>query len=158
MHGESISRIARRSDMPSRDSIRRHVLHGHLAPDIAEQVARSHGLDSAAVAQRIADVAQRAREAGLEALEAGDRAGVLRAGDAELRALSALSGLGVELERDAFVADGVRDIARAVFVLARSNPAVAEAVAVQLDSMGRTELAEDLLEQIPETKTREVAS
>ncbi|WP_187358401.1 hypothetical protein [Microbacterium testaceum] len=138
--------------MPSRDGIRRHVANGHLPEQIAERVAQMHGLDSTALASRVVDIAQRAREAALEALEAGDRRGVIQAGDAELRALAALGGAGIDSEHDVFVNHGTATMTRAVYAVAKAHPEVAQLIAVHLQQRDRDDLADDLLNSIPETK------
>lgn len=138
--------------MPSRDSIRRHVAGGHLPEQIAERVAQMHGLDSTAIASRVVDIAQRARTAGLEALEAGDRRGVLQAGDAELRALAALGGAGIDSEADVWMQHGTATMTRAVYAVAQQHPEVAHLVAEDLQQRDRDDLADDLLDSIPEMK------
>lgn len=150
--GMSFSRISRSHSAPSRDSIRRHVTSGHLAPDIADAVARAHGLDVVAVSGRIAEAAQRAREAGLVALEDGDAALALRAIDVETRTLAALAAAGVEREADAIIAADVTTLARAVFALAQADSHVADALTAELDRRGRRDLADDVFAQFSETK------
>lgn len=154
--GMSFSRISRSHSAPSRDSIRRHVTSGHLAPDIADAVARAHGLDVVAVSGRIAEAAQRAREAGLLALEDGDAALALRAIDVETRTLAALAAAGVEREVDATLAAGAMDLARAVFTLAQSDRHVADALTAELDRRGRPGLADDVSAQYQEPITKEL--
>jgi stage V sporulation protein SpoVS len=151
--GQAFSRISRTlTEAPSRDSIRRHVLAGHLPAAVQEVVERAHGLDALAVAGRIADGARRAREAGLEALEAGNVSLALKAIDTEARTLGMLASLGIQREYDADLALGTRDIARAALVAARQHPGVGEAIAAELDRVHRGELADDVRDQIPETK------
>lgn len=111
-----------------------------------------HGLDSTAIASRVVDIAQRARAAGLEALEAGDRRGVLQAGDAELRALAALGGAGIDAEADVFLQHGTATVARAVYAVVQDHPEVAQLIAENLQQRDRDDLADDLLDSIPETK------
>lgn len=150
--GRSFSHVSRIPGAPSRDSLRRHVVGRHLAPAIQEAIERAHGLDAVSVAGRIADAAGRAREAGLVALENGDAALALRAIDAEVRTLGVLAGMGVEREDDALFAEGVRDVAHAVFRMAHRGDEAAEAVAHELDRMHRPLLADDVIDQFPETR------
>ncbi|WP_295852026.1 hypothetical protein [uncultured Microbacterium sp.] len=150
--GMSFSRISRAHGAPSRDSLRRHVTSGHLAPDIADAVARAHGLDVVAVSGRIAEAAQRAREAGLLALEDGDAALALRAIDVETRTLAALAAAGVEREADAIVAASAMDLARALYTVARADAHVADALTAELDRRGLRDLADDVFSQFSEPK------
>lgn len=155
--GHSISRIARHPEMPSRDSIRRHVAGGHLPAALAEKVAAMHGLDTTALAARVVDIAQRAREVGLEALEAGDRRGVLQAGDAELRALSALGSAGINSEADVWMQHGTATMTRAVYAVAKDHPEVAQLIAADLQQRDRDDLADDLLDSIPTPEALEAS-
>lgn len=119
---------------------------------------RITGLDATTVLARVSDIATRARTASLEAEEAGDRAGVLRAGDAELRALGMLSAHGETSEAEIELRDAFAAIAWAVYLSARRGERVAaETVAAELYEMGRAEIAEDILDQMPESRN-EIAS
>lgn len=157
--GMPLSRISRSTGAPSRDSLRRHIASGHLAPQLQQAVERLHGLDATTVTARIVDAARRAREISIEAFAEGDRTNALRAIDTEMRSLAVLSTLGVSSETEAEMAKAYQDTAKAVFVAARQDPAAAEAVASELYDLERGDIAEDLLAQIsnPETN-REVAS
>lgn len=146
--GLSFARISRMEGAPSRDSIRRHVLAGHLDAAAQEAVERAHGLDTIAIAGRFADGARRAREAGLDALESGNVTLSLKALDTEARLLGMLTSMGVEREYDADLALGARDIARAALVAAQSHPEVAEIIAAELDRVHRSELADDVRGQV----------
>lgn len=145
--GLSFSRISRMTGAPSRDSIRRHVLAGHLDPAAQEAVERAHGLDTIAIAGRFADGARRAREAGLDALDSGNVILSLKALDTEARLLGMLTAMGVEREYDADLALGARDIARAALVAAQNYPEVAEIIATELDRVRRPDLADDVRDQ-----------
>lgn len=144
--GHSIARISRNHEMPSRDSIRRHVQGGHLPAAIAEEVARAHGLDATSIAARVVDIARRARETALEAQEARDRRGVLAAGDSELRALQALGGAGIDTEADVFLQQGVAVLARSALTVAQQHPELAALLAADLHRRDRDDLADDLLD------------
>lgn len=151
--GVSLSRVSRSSDSPGRDSLRRHITSGHLAPAVQAEVERLHGLDSTTIAARIVDAARRAREVSLEAMQDGDRASTLRAIDTETRTLGMLATIGVSSETDAELAEIFKATTHAVYVLAQRDPATAEVVAAQLDSMHRPAIAEDIRDQFPETKS-----
>ena len=97
---------------------------------------------------RISEIAQRARTTALEAAEADDRAGVLRAGDSELRALSALAVAGETSEQEIAARAAHRDVTTAVIRVARRDAATAEAIAIELDAMYRPILAEEVREQV----------
>lgn len=116
-----------------------------------------HGLDATALAARVVDIAQRAREAGLEALEAGDRRGVLQAGDAELRALSALGSAGINNEADVWMQHGTATMTRAVYAVAKDHPEVAQLIAADLQQRDRDDLADDLLDSIPTPEALEAS-
>lgn len=147
----SFSRISRSHSAPSRDSLRRHVQSGHLAPAIADAVARAHGLDAVAVVGRIAEAAQRAREAGLVALENGDARLALRSIDTEVRTLAALAAAGIEREADAILAADVMTLARALYTVAKTDGHVSDALTAELDRRGRRDLADDVFAQFLET-------
>ncbi len=146
--GESISRVSRAFAV-GRDSLRRHLLR-HMDYDAA--TAAAQGLDPSSMALRIQAVAQRARETAEEAQEAGRNVDVLRAGDAELRALAMLAAMGISHERPLAEYEAFRAVARAVFVVARTNPEIAEAVAAVLDDLDQPQHARDLREQFSETR------
>lgn len=151
--GWSISRISRQTWAPGRDSIRFHVRAHHLPAQLQDVVERVTGLDTTTVLARVSDIATRARAASLEAEEAGDRAGVLKAGDAELRALGMLSAHGEHSEADIELRDAFAAIARAVYLSARRGERdTVSAVAAELYEMGRAEIAEDILDQIPDLR------
>ncbi|MFF8187857.1 hypothetical protein ACF044_11440 [Microbacterium sp. NPDC016588] len=151
--GTSISSIARQHGGPGRDSIRHHLDSGHLRQDLQSRAERALGLDYTTVIARVSDIAQRARQTALEAREAGDRTGVLRAGDSELRALSVLVGAGESSEIDIARRGAYRDTAVALVRVARRDAHVGEAVADELDRMHRPVIAEDLREQsAPESR------
>lgn len=155
--GTSFSRIARNNGAPSRDSLRRHVAQGHLPAALQDRAERAQGLDLTTIVSRISDVAQRARRTALEAAEAGDRAGVLRAGDGELRALTALQGAGIDDERQAALLAMRGAVAKAAYSLAQTSPELAEMIAIELENDGHHDLADELRPQIPETN-REVSA
>lgn len=150
--GVSLSRISRTPGAPGRDSLRRHIASGHLAPAIQAEVERLHGLDSTTIAARIVDAARRAREISIEALEEGDRTVALRAIDTETRTLGMLATLDVTNEAEAELAEMFKTTTHAVYLLARRDAATAEAVAAQLEAMHQHTLAEDIRDQFPESE------
>lgn len=155
--GTSLSRIARSSpSAPSRDSLRRHVQQGHLPVQLQDRAARAQGLDLTTLVSRVSDIAQRARSTALEAVESSNHAAAVRAGDAELRALTALVGLGVDDERQAALLAMRGAVARAAYTVAQSTPEVAELIAIQLDRDGHHDLADEL--RPPFSETKEVTS
>lgn len=152
-NGVNFSRISRESPFaPSRDSLRRHVLSGHLPEQLQATAERLAGLDETTVAARVLDASRRAREVGREALEAGDRPTALRAIDTELRSLAALGALGITSEADATLEHQLLELARAVYTMVRDgsqSAAISEALAAGLVARGREDIAEDLLSQRP---------
>lgn len=119
-------------------------MNGHVNPEVAQAVERSHGMDAVAVAGRLADATTRAREAGLVALEAGDAALALRAIEVEVRTLGVLGNMGVEREVDADVALKARHIAHAAIRLVRDDPTQADPLAAELDRMYSSDMAADI--------------
>lgn len=150
--GASLSRISRTPGVSSRDSLRRHITSGHLAPAVQAEVERLHGLDSTTIAARIVDAARRAREVSLEAMQDGDRASTLRAIDTETRTLGMLATLGVSSETDVELAEIFKVTTHAVYMLAQRDPATAEAVAAELETMHRPAIAEDIRDQFPNSR------
>lgn len=142
--GRSFSHVSRISGAPSRDAIRRHVMNGHVNPEVAQAVERSHGLDVVSIAGRLADATTRAREAGLVALEAGDAALALRAIEVEVRTLGVLGNMGVEREIDADVALKARHVAHAAIKLVRDDPTQADPLAAELDRMYSSDMADEV--------------
>lgn len=157
--GSSIVRISKQDWAPGRESIAHHLRAGHLPEQLQQQAERAQGLDYTTVTARITDIARRARTTALEAAEAGDRAGVLRAGDSELRALSIIAAGGETSEFEIEQRAAHRDLSAAVIRLARRDPAAAEAVADELESMHRPLLADDIRDQYPDSENdREVSA
>ncbi|KAA9131161.1 hypothetical protein [Microbacterium caowuchunii] len=156
--GTSISGIARQPWAPGRDSIRYHLDAGHLRGDLQQRAERALGLDYTTVVARVVEIAQRARTAALEAVEADDRAGVLRAGDAELRALGMLAASDETSEAEIQLRSAYRDVTAAVFRLARSDADTAERVAAELDNMHRPLLAEGVRDHATPKSRNEMES
>jgi len=142
--GESFRNIARQRPTLSRDSLRRHVNNGHLPESMQDAVERLYGLDATTIAARVFDIAQRARLVAREAFDAGHHSTVLRAGDAETRALAALAGMNVQHESAVQAAETFRVTARAAWRAAQADPGYAERVAAELDRAGADDLAADL--------------
>ncbi len=128
----------------ARSSIRRHLTT--LMEVDAETSARL-GLDPESIAVRVYEVAERARDIATDALDAGSLAVALRAGEAELRALAALAGLGVQDEGRVVEYDMFRVTSHAVIRAARRDRVVAEAVATQLDIVDEQGIAADIRAQ-----------
>lgn len=155
-HGEPFRVISRGSGgLVEPDALRRHITSGHLPPELQDSAEATHGLDTTTLVHRVYEIAQRARETALEARASGHHSAVIRAGDAEARALGILAGLGVRREADIEDADVFKQTARAVLRASRS-PAVAEAVAAELDALDRPALADDLRAQPSTHEPREI--
>lgn len=97
--GASFGRVSLAFAPLTRNSVRRHALN-HLPPAVAAEVDGAGELTPTGLLGRVLDVARSARETRAEALELGHHNVALRAGDAELRALSALAALGVRDESE----------------------------------------------------------
>lgn len=150
--GTSIVRISRQDWAPGRESIAYHLRSGHLPEQLQQRAERALGLDHTSVVARISDIAQRARTTALEAAEAEDRIGVLRAGDSELRALSVLAAAGETSEHEVAQHAAHRDLSAAVIRLARRYPEAAEAVAAELDRMYLPLLSAEIRDQFPDAR------
>lgn len=133
----------------ARSSVRRHLVN-HMSVDAS--TATAMGLDPVSIVLRIQVVAERAREVAEEALDAGNGIVAVRAGDAELRALAALSSMGVEHEGALQKLDSYAAVTHAVIRAARRNPEVGEAIAAQLDVVDRRGFARDIREQFQESR------
>ena len=155
--GTSISRISRQPGLPGRDSIRAHIAAGHLPEQLQGTIERQQGLDAVTITARIADAAERARTTALDAVEAGNATVVLRAGDAEVRALGMLTAMGETSETEIQLRTMFRDVAMAVIRVARRDAATAEIIAAELDAMHRPAIADDIREQSA-TSRNEIAS
>lgn len=149
--GTSISSIAKQHGAPGRESITNHIKAGHVRADLDENITRAQGMDWTTVVARIADIAQRARQTALEAAEAGDRQGVLKAGDSELRALSVLATNGADSEYEIARNAWTQDVALAVVRVGRRGDHAVDAVADELDAIHRPEIADEIRALIPET-------
>ncbi len=146
--GEAYRVISRASrGLVEPDALRRHVVAGHLPPKLQHAAEATHGLDSTTLAYRIHEIAQRARETALEAQRSGHHSAVIRAGDAEARALGILASMGVRHEGNVQDADAFKATAHAVLRAARHSPEVAEAVAAELDALDRPAIADDIRQQ-----------
>ncbi|MDD7929885.1 hypothetical protein [Microbacterium thalli] len=119
---------------------------------------RVTGLDATTIAARIVDAAQRARETALAALASSDHTVVIRAGDAEVRALGMLTAMGETSEAEVQLRAAFRDVTAAVYRLARHDPEVAERIAAELDRMHRPLVADDLRAQARTDSRNEIAS
>lgn len=150
--GVSISRISQQHWAPGRESITHHLKAGHLPADLQERAERATGLDYTSVMARITDIAERARTSALEAVEAGNQTALARANDSELRALSMLVNNNESSEQEIAQRAAQRDLAVALFRLARRDPQAGEAVAVELEGMYRPLLADELRQQFPESR------
>ena len=121
--------------------VKRHIA-GHMAPELREQLRGSQAMNVTDLLQRLADIANDARDARTRALDAGNVSISLKAGDAELRALATITGrLGVD---DSAVLAQLRDgemLARAVGSLIRSHPQAVEALVAALEQGGASEMA-----------------
>lgn len=131
----------------SRDSVRRH-LTWHLRPAMQRAVTSTPDTRPLALVERVARIANNARDASQAAYAAGNAHLGARLGDAELRALSALAErFGITHDRVAEDhADALRDV-NAVARAMRSSRVVAEALADALDAEGFADYAADLRRQ-----------
>lgn len=133
----------------SPQSLRRHLRH-HLRPQLRQALARSE-MNLTGLVERVVDIADGARDARLDAEDAGDGRGAARAAEAELRALLVLlSRLGVT---DTAVGEALRQseqFAAAVGQASRRDARVGQAVVARLSANGAHELAQGLSDSVPD--------
>lgn len=154
LQGEPVSVVSRRFGLSSA-ALRRH-LHQHAGPALKNAVFGSEGLRASELLDRVLDIADDARGLRMSALEAGNSSAATRAGDAELRALDALTRrLGVDDTELIEQLRALEILAIAVGRAARKNPAVATEVAASLRRLGDQESARDL-ESLPKPKTEDL--
>jgi hypothetical protein len=140
--GTSFSRISR--DFGVRpDAIRRHM-SSHAAPAMRDALRDPDGLAASAIAARVLAIADDARDA-REACADTSPAIALRAGDAELKALSYLADrLSVKSDDLVLEAENASAFARAVVATSRLWPEVGTRVADTLSAQGHLTLAREL--------------
>lgn len=110
------------------------------------------GLEPVGLLVRLADIADRLREAGLEAEEAGRHADHVRAADGERRAVTALLSHGLSHEQQLAEMEGQATRLKAVTRAVRQSPELAARVADELDAMDERASAGQLRALIFETK------
>jgi len=110
------------------------------------------GLDLVPLTSRLADLAERMRDAALEAENAGRHADHVRATDAERRALLALAALGVTHEQQVAQMEEQAIRLKAITRAVRLSPELAAKVAVELDGMDERAAAKQLRQLFHETK------
>lgn len=134
--------------------IGRASLRGHFQRhmEVSADALAARGLDSVTIALRLQAVAERAREVAEEALDTGSPNAVLRAGDAELRALAVLAGMGVRHESVLHQLDSMRQTMRFLNVALRSRPELREALAHEVERADYPQAAKELRAMFSETK------
>lgn len=161
-HGASITELSRRFGV-SGDSLYRH-LRWHLRPALADSIKRSPEMRPAALVERLAEIANDARDARRAAYASGNAWLGARLGEAEMRSLVALADrFGISHDDAANDARDAASIARVLGDLARTVPGIADALAGAFARDDRHDLAAEIRAQrvnartlsIPETTTRE---
>jgi hypothetical protein len=125
----------------SRNAVRRHAL-AHLPVAIATEVERAQQLTPSTLLGRVHDVARSAREAREEAMNAGHHGVAVRAGDAELRALSILASLGIRDESEVDGKQATELDLRILGTLIRAFPELAQEAERQYVAHGYASAAE----------------
>lgn len=143
----SIRGIARHWEIDA-ESLRRHV-RNHLDPVVQEALRAVPGASALGIAERMLAIADDAHAVRIDALNAGERTAASRAGDAELRALTALANrLGVRSGDALRELDDAATLATAVARAARRDPDVGESLARILETLDRPDLAA-VLRRVP---------
>lgn len=153
-----IAQLARQYEV-SRDALYRHVKF-HLRPAIQQAITSTPDTRPLALVERVARIANDARDAAATAYASGNAALGARLGDAELRALDSLADR-FRITHDDVAADRtkVSQLARAVDVALEHSPALAAIMADALDAEGLSELAEDMRADLPSNlKTKGLTS
>jgi len=136
----AVSSISNRFGL-SVSGVNRHV-KAHMAPELRETFRASQRLNARDLIARVAEIANDALSTRKAALVAGQDVAALKAGDAELRALSVLTNrFGID---DLLVLDQLteaQNLARAVGSLASTHPDAVRTLAAALELNGATEMA-----------------
>jgi len=141
--GVEIARLVRRFSL-GRDALYRHV-RLHLAPALREHLGSSPDFSAATLVERIADIANSARAARVEAYGIGNRPEGIRAGDAELRALAVLSDrFKVGSDEVAAQVSEAAALGRAFRAVAGQRPELGEALALAFEADDRPDLADEV--------------
>jgi hypothetical protein len=146
--GTSVTLLSRQFGV-GRDSVYRH-LRFHLRPAMKAAMKEAPASRPSALVVRIADVADSARDARVQAYSTGDAALGARLGDAEVRALQVLIER-FKIDHDDTTAE-LRDasaLADALTELMPRAPKLAEVLADLLDRRERPDLAERV-RQLPQ--------
>jgi len=144
LDGTSFSRISRNYDVRP-DAIRRHMF-SHVDPALRDALRDPEGLAASAIAARVLAIADDARDT-REACADASPAIALRAGDAELKALTYLADrLSVKSDDLVLEAENASAFARAVVVTSRLWPQLGARVADTLITQGHLTLARELEE------------
>lgn len=151
--GQTLSAVARQFGI-SRGALRNH-LREHANPAVREAIGGRLEFSVATVVDRIADVADRAREQADAAIESGNVRAAVAAGDGELRALLVLRSGGITSGDVLAELRQLKAFTAAVVTAARKRPAIAVALLPAMRDVG---LAEDLLDLVPQIKnpTKEI--
>lgn len=133
----------------SRDSIYRHVKF-HLRPAIQQTITSTPDTRPVALVERIARIANDARDAAAMAYASGNAALGARLGEAERRALDSLADR-FHIDHDAVSADRtkVAQLSRALDAALEQSPELGALMADALDAEGLTELAEGIRVELP---------
>jgi hypothetical protein len=148
LDGATISAISRQFEI-SRSAIRLHA-RAHVSEDTALRIQAAAGQSPTLIALRIHEVANRAREAAEDARDLGDLDAMLRAGNAETRALQVLVSAGVTNERLLEDLDLFKRLTGAFLALSRDHPKVRAAVAARLADRDENLLARAWLDEFDE--------
>ncbi|UQB14587.1 hypothetical protein [Clavibacter nebraskensis] len=149
--GERISRIARAFEVYP-DAVRRH-LYAHVDLKVKEALRTVEGLSPAVVIMRVQEVANSARDLRDAALDKGNIAAALRAGDAELRALTALAErFGITSDTVARDLQAADDVAVAVASTAIKSHEAGLLLADALEQLDHRVFAETLRASISRNK------
>ncbi|MFC3296434.1 hypothetical protein [Clavibacter michiganensis] len=112
---------------------------------VKEALRTVEGLSPAVVIMRVQEVANSARDLRDEALEKGNIAAALRAGDAELRALTALAErFGISSDTVARDLQAADDVYRAVGSTAAQSAEAGQLLADALEQLGHRVFADTL--------------
>lgn len=149
-----IAQLARQYEV-SRDALYRHVKF-HLRPAIQQAITSTPATRPLALVERVARIANDARNAAATAYASGNAALGARLGDAELRALDSLADR-FKITHDDVAADRakVAQLARALDSALDAYPELVSLVADALEAEGLRDMAEDMradLPSNPETK------
>lgn len=142
VEGVPVSRVSTGHGVTA-SAIQRH-LRNHLPAVFADSLRAPQAANAGDLILAVADSLERAESIADRAVETGNDAMVLKAGDAITRAATVLHGrMGDKFRPELEMVREARHVLRLIHVAARVDPALAVALAVQFREQGEPDAAEE---------------